>query len=162
MRLSIIAAMSANRVIGRNGKLPWRLPADLARFKSLTTGHCLLMGRKTFESIGRPLPGRTTVVISRRRDYAPGGVLVAHSLEEALRMATGEEVFIAGGAQIYRQTLGRADRLYLTVLDREFEGDAFFPEYDESGWRLVSEERHEPAEETSYAYRFLVYERRRD
>ncbi len=162
MRLCIIAAMSANRVIGRNGKLPWRLPADLARFKSLTTGHCLLMGRKTFESIGRPLPGRTTVVISRRRDYAPGGVLVAHSLEDALRMATGEEVFIAGGAQIYRQSLGRADRLYLTVLDREFEGDAYFPEYDESDWRLLSEERHEPTEETSYAYRFLVYERRRD
>ncbi|MFQ5930282.1 MAG: dihydrofolate reductase, partial [Acidobacteriota bacterium] len=139
MRLSIIAAVSANQVIGHNNRLPWRLPADLKRFKSLTMGHHLLVGRKTFESIGRPLPGRTTVVITHRNDYAPKGVLVAHSLNEAVKMASGDdEVFIAGGAQIYRQTLARADRLYLTLIHEDFEGDAYFPQFDESDWLLSS------------------------
>ena len=160
MSLSIIAAMSVNRVIGRNNKLPWRLSADLKRFKKLTLGHSLLMGRKTFESIGRPLPGRTTVVITHQNHYAPPHVLVAHSVEEALKMATGEEVFIAGGAQLYRQTLALASRLYLTVLDKEFEGDAYFPEFDPSEWELVSRECHEPSDELSCPYRFLVYERK--
>ena len=162
MRLSIIAAMSRNRVIGRDNGLPWRLPADLARFKRLTLGHYLLMGRKTFESIGRPLPGRTTVVITRRKDYAPKGVPVAHSVEEAVQMASGTEAFITGGAEIYRQTLALAlaDRLYLTVLEKEFTGDAYFPEFDESAWQLISRERHEPSEDIDYPYTFLVYDRR--
>lgn len=159
-KLSIIAAMSTNRVIGRNNRLPWRLSADLKRFKSLTMGHCLLMGRKTFESIGRPLPGRTIVVLTRQKDFAPPGVLVAHTLDEALRMAPGEEVFVAGGAQIYQQTLALADRLYLTVIDGEFPGDAYFPSFDEGDWQLITEEHHEPTETSPYSHRFLIYERK--
>ena len=161
MRLSIIAAMSANRVIGRNNSLPWKLPEDLKRFKKLTMGHHLLMGRKTFESIGRSLPGRTTVVITRRTGYTPTGALVAHSIEQALQMAAGDdEVFVAGGAQIYQQTLPRADRLYLTSIHQEFEGDTDFPEFDESDWQLTFQESRQPDEQNSYSYSFLIYERK--
>lgn len=162
MRLSIIAAMSANRVIGSNNDLPWRLPADWKRFKSLTMGHHLIMGRKTFESIGQPLPGRTTIVITRQTGFAPaGGVLVAHSIDQALQMVTGDnEVFVAGGAQIYQQMLPRADRLYLTSIHAEFEGDTDFPEFEESDWQLISEENQEPDEKNPYSYSFLVYERK--
>ena len=160
MRLSIIAAMSANRVIGNNNNLPWRLPADLKRFKSLTMGHHLIMGRKTFESIGKPLPGRTTVVITHQTGFAPEGVLVAHSIDQALDVVTGDdEVFVAGGAQIYQQMLPRADRLYLTSIHEEFEGDTNFPEFEESDWQLISEEGYEPDEKNPYPYTFLIYER---
>ena len=160
MRLSIIAAMSANRVIGSNNDLPWRLPEDWKRFKSLTMGHHLIMGRKTFESIGQPLPGRTTVVITRQTGYAPEGVLVAHSVEQALQMAAGDdEVFVAGGAQIYQQMLPRADRMYLTSIDAEFEGDTYFPEFEESDWELISEEGYAQDEKNPYPYTFLTYER---
>jgi len=162
MRLSIIAAMSANRVIGSHNDLPWRLPADWKRFKSLTMGHHLIMGRKTFESIGQPLPGRTTVVITHQTGYAPEGVLVAHSVEQALQMAAGDdEVFVAGGAQIYQQMFPRADRLYLTSIHEEFEGDTDFPEFEESDWQLISEESHEPDEKNLYPYTFSIYERLR-
>ena len=160
MRLSIIAAMSANRVIGRNNSLPWKLPADLKRFKNLTMGHHLLMGRKTFESIGQPLPGRTTVVITRQTRYSPTGALVAHSIEQALQLAAQDsEVFVAGGAQIYQQMLPRADRLYLTSLDKEFEGDSTFPDFDESDWQLIFQENRGPDEKNAYHYSFLTYER---
>lgn len=167
MKISIIAAMARNRVIGRGNSLPWRLPADLERFKRLTMGHCLLMGRKTFESIGRALPGRSTIVISRQREYSPPGVLVARSLDEALSFAAGrvkfkvdaDEVFVAGGAQIYEQALPRAGRMYLTLIDADFEGDAFFPEFDESAWRVVSEERHDATDGQPYAFRYVDYER---
>lgn len=141
MTLSIIAAMAQDRVIGRDNQLPWRLPADLKRFKQLTMGHTLLMGRKTYESIGRPLPGRTTVVVSRQAGYAPAGVTVAGSVDEALAVATGE-VFIAGGAEIYRQTLARADRLYLTLIDASFPGDTWFPEWNPADWHEVAREAH--------------------
>ncbi len=162
MRLSIIAAMSANRVIGRNNDLPWRLPADWKRFKSLTMEHHLIMGRKTFESIGQPLPGRTTVVITHQTDYAPEGVLVAHSVEQALQMAAGDdEVFVAGGAQIYQQVLPRADRLYLTSIHEDFEGDTNFPDFEKSDWDLISEESYAPDEKNPYPYTFLIYERLR-
>src|SRR5437867_8251794 len=130
MTLSIIAAMARNRVIGRDNRLPWHLPADLARFKQLTMGHWLLVGRKTYDSIGRPLPGRTIVVITRNKGFTAKGVLVAYSLAEAVRMAAGDEVFVAGGAQIYQQALPLARRMYLTILDQDFEGDAFFPDFD--------------------------------
>jgi dihydrofolate reductase len=160
MKISIIVAMSTNRVIGLNNALPWRLSADLKRFKSLTMGHCLVMGRKTFESIGRPLPGRTIIVLTHQRDYAPEGVLVAHALDDALTMATGDEVVITGGAHIYQQALPLADRLYLTLIHAAFEGDAYFPFFDESDWQLVSEEHHAPSEAFSYAYSFLVYNRK--
>ena len=162
MMLSIIAAVSENRVIGANGQLPWKLPADLKRFRVLTMGHHLLMGRKTFASIGRPLPGRTTVVITRRRDYAPSQVLVAHGLKEAVEMARADdEVFIAGGAQIYHQALNCADRIYLTVIHQKFEGDAYFPEYDETDWQLISQDHHEMDERNPYLYSFLTLEKRR-
>ncbi len=161
MRLSIIAAMSANRVIGSNNDLPWRLPADWKRFKSLTMGHHLIMGRKTFESIGQPLPGRTTVVSTHQTGFAPTGVLVAHSIDQALQMVVGDnEVFVAGGAQIYQQMLPRADRLYLTSIHEEFEGDTDFPEFEESDWQLISEEGYEPDEKNLYPYTFLVYEKK--
>jgi dihydrofolate reductase len=159
MTLSAIVAMASNRCIGKDNTLPWRLPADLKRFKQLTMGHTLLMGRKTYESIGRPLPGRTTVVVTRQRDYAPEGVRVAHSLEQALELARGDdEAFIAGGADLYRQALERVRRLYLTRIDRDYPGDTFFPEVELSGWRLVTEEPH-PATATEPPFSFLTYER---
>ena len=162
MRLSIIAAMSANRVIGNNNNLPWRLPADLKRFKSLTMGHHLIMGRKTFESIGQPLPGRTTVVITHQTGFAPEGVLVAHSIDQALHVVAGDdEVFVAGGAQIYQQMLPRADRLYLTSIHAEFEGDTNFPEFEESDWQLISEEDYEPMKKTSIRTPFWSMRRKR-
>ncbi len=158
MRLSAIVAMAANRCIGRDNALPWRLPADLKRFKQLTLGHTLVMGRRTYESIGRPLPGRTTVVVTRQAGYAPEGVRVAHSVEQALALAEGSEVFIAGGADLYQQTLGRVDRLYLTRIERDYAGDTFFPEVDLSRWRLITEEPH-PGTETEPPFSFLTYER---
>ncbi len=161
MRLSIIAAVSANRVIGDHNSLPWKLPADLKRFQKLTMGRHLLMGRKTFESIGFVLPGRTTVVVTHRPDYHPEGVLVAHSLEEALRLVDDDsELFIAGGAEIYRQMLALADRLYLTYIHEEFEGDARFPDFEESDWESISREDREPDPDNAYSYSFVMYERK--
>jgi dihydrofolate reductase len=160
MRLSAIVAMASNRVIGVNNQLPWRLPADLARFKRLTMGHTLVMGRKTYESIGRPLPGRTTVVVTRQRDYAPEGVKVAHSVDEALAMAQGDdEVFIIGGAELFAQTMNRLDRLYLTLIEREFPGDTSFPEVDLSMWKLIDQEHHPASTPEALPYAFLTYER---
>jgi dihydrofolate reductase len=161
MTISLIVAMSRNRVIGRDNRLPWRLPADLRRFQHLTMGHCLIMGRKTYESIGRPLPGRTIIVLTRQANYAPPGVLVAHTLEEALALARGEEVFIAGGAHVYQQAVALADRLYLTLIEEDIAGDASFPPLDESEWQLVSDQPHDADATNPYPYRFLVYERKR-
>lgn len=163
MRLSIIAAMARNRVIGRDNRLPWRLPADWRRFKRLTMGHHLIMGRKTFESIGRPLPGRISIVLTGRNSYAPAGVQVAASLEDALRLAQGDnEVFVGGGAGVYRQTLSLADRMYLTLLPDNFEGDTYFPRYDESHWEVRRTEVHEPEETDPNRYTFLTLDRFRD
>jgi dihydrofolate reductase len=161
-RISLIAAMARNRVIGIENRLPWRLPADLKRFKALTKGHTLVMGRKTFESLNGPLPWRTTIVVTRREDYAPEGVLVAHSLEEALERARkedAEEIFIAGGEEIFRQGLLLADRLQLTHIDQDFPGDTFFPEFEASAWRLVERQDHEATEEIPFAYSFQVYDK---
>ena len=161
MRLSMIAAVSSNGVIGAGNRLPWKLPADLRRFKRLTMGHYLLMGRKTFESIGRPLPGRTTVVITHRQDYAPSGVLVAHTMEEALEFVRADdEAFVAGGAQIYQSLFPRAERLYLTRIEKEFEGDVHFPDPQWDEWELVEREEGPPDEETPLPYAFLTYRRR--
>jgi dihydrofolate reductase len=166
MRVSLIVAMASGGVIGRDNRLPWHLPADLRRFKRLTMGHPLVVGRKTFESIGRPLPGRTMVVVTRDPGYAPPGVRVAHSVDEALAVAAaaegGDEVFVAGGAEIYRQTLPRADRLHLTRIEAEIPGDTRFPEFDESQWRLTQEERHEPDDEVPFAYTFQIFDRTGD
>jgi dihydrofolate reductase len=171
MTVSIIAALARNRAIGRGNSLPWRIPEDLRRFKALTTGHTLVMGRRTYEAIGRPLPGRTTVVVTRRPLEPAPGVAAAGSIEEALRTAreresarAGErdgEVFIAGGAEIYAQTLGVADRMYLTVIDCEFEADTFFPPYDERDWTVRERVDRPPATDRPFAYAFLTLDRAR-
>lgn len=160
MRLSAIVAMASNRVIGVNNQLPWHLPADLKRFKQLTMGHTIVMGRKTYESIGRPLPGRTMIVVTRQRGYAPEGVKVTHSVDEALALARGDdEVFIIGGAELFVQTLERLDRLYLTRIERDVTGDTHFPEVDLSMWKLIEEEHHPAGPPDALPYAFLTYER---
>jgi len=161
-RISLIAAMGSNRAIGLDNGLPWILPTDLRRFKALTMGHVLVMGRKTYDSVGEPLPGRTTIVVTRQPDYAPPGVLVAHSVEEALERAVREEpteIFVAGGEEIFRQTLDRADRLQLTWIEKDFPGDTFFPEFDESAWLLTEREDHEATAKDPFAFSFRVYDR---
>jgi dihydrofolate reductase len=129
MVISIIAAMAENRVIGRNNKMPWDLPSDRRRFHTITRGHPIIMGRKTFESIGRPLSGRTNIVLTRRKDYSPSGCTIVHDLKSALSACIGaDEVFICGGEDIFRQTVALVDRIYLTVIHCSVIGDAFFPE----------------------------------
>jgi len=161
MTLSLIVAISENGVIGREGDLPWRLSADLRRFKRLTMGHPIIMGRKTFESIGRPLPGRTMIVVTRQPDYRAAGAVVVHSLDEALETAShiDDEVFLIGGAEIYRRALERVDRLYLTRVHADIEGDTRFPHIDFARWRLVQREHHAADEKNEYAHTFKVYER---
>jgi dihydrofolate reductase len=160
MKLSAIVAMASNRVIGANNQLPWRLPADLARFKRLTMGHAIVMGRKTYESIGRPLPGRTMIVVTRQHGYAPEGVKVAHSVDEALALApSDDEVFIIGGAELFAQTMDRLHRLYLTLIEREIAGDTFFPEVDLSSWKLIEQVDHPASTPDALPYAFLTYER---
>ena len=143
MRVSIIVALARNGTIGKEGDLPWRLSADLKRFKRLTMGHHLLMGRKTFESIGRALAGRTTIVVSRGRPELPEGVRLVPSIDAGLELArsSGEdELFVAGGAEVFAATLDLADRIYLTRVEAEIDGDTFFPDFDESEWRRLSHE----------------------
>ena len=163
MKVSILVAVAQQGVIGRAGGLPWRLSADLIRFKRITWGHWIVMGRKTFESIGRALPGRTSVVITRQADYsAPEGVLVAGSLDEALRAAAEAaqpEVFVVGGGEIYRQALPRADRIYLTQVEARIEGDTFFPALDAEGWTLVEQSRREADEKNEFPCDYRVYDR---
>ncbi len=157
-RISIIAAMARNRVIGVNNGLPWRLPEDLRHFKALTMGHHIVMGRRTYESIGRPLPGRTTVILTRDPDFRAEGCLTATSVETAI-VACGDdpEVFFVGGGEIYRQVLPLARRLYLTEIQADFHGDAHFPDYDPGEWREVARTRH--TSESGLPYEFAVYER---
>ena len=160
MIVSLVAAMSENRVIGRNGQLPWHLPADLKYFKKLTVDHTVIMGRKTFDEIKRPLDNRRNVVITRNRGFQPHGVTVVPSLDEALALAaTEEEVFSVGGGEIFRLALPRADRLYLTVIHAHIEGDTFFPPFDSDGWVLEDEDRHEPDDKHAYAFSFRRYRR---
>jgi dihydrofolate reductase len=162
MRTSIIVAMDRRRAIGRDNGLPWHLPGDLKFFKRTTMGHPLIMGRKTYDSVGKPLPGRTNIVITRRDDYAPDGVIITRSLDEALDIAAQhdrEEIFVGGGSEIFAQALDRVDRMYVTRIDHEFDGDTFFPEVDWSEWRLISREEHEPDEKNRWGYAFEVWER---
>ena len=160
MKISVIAAMSENRVIGRDGSLPWHLPTDLARFKAITTGHTVIMGRKTFESVGQPLPNRRTIIITRNNDYQCAGVFIAHSLDEALDHAAREdEIFILGGEAVYRIALPRADCLYLTIVHATIEGDTYFPTLDFDDWKLVEDERYEVDDRHAYAFSFRRYER---
>lgn len=160
MRVSLIAAVAENGVIGRDNTLPWRLPADLRHFRRLTLGHPVLLGRRNYESIGRPLPGRTNIVLTRRRGYTAPGCTVVHSLADALAAAAGtDELFVAGGAEIYAQALERAQRFYLTRVHAEVPGDTRFPEVDWSRWRETARERHEPDAEHAYSYSFITLER---
>ena len=168
MLVSIIAAMDRNRLIGNKNQLPWNLPADLAHFKKVTMGKPIIMGRKTFESIGRPLPGRTNVVISRDPHYSADGVKVVNSLDAALRLAEdialidgAEEMVVIGGAEIYREALPLARRLYLTEVHAVVDGDARLPDIDWDCWREVRRERHDAEGNNPYDYSFVVFERRR-
>jgi dihydrofolate reductase len=154
--------MSKNRVIGKDNQIPWHLSADLKYFKRTTLNHHIIMGRKTFLSIGKPLPRRTNIVLTRNPFFIASNVLVATSVEEGLQLAEDngeEEVFIIGGGEIYRQSMPFLDKIYLTLIDVEVEGDVFFPELNEAQWKLVSEEAHEADEKNEYDYSFLVYER---
>ena len=160
MKLSLIAAVAENGVIGTGGDLPWHLPADLKAFKRRTVGHTIIMGRKTYDSIGRPLPRRRSIVLTRRKGYASEGVEVAGSLEEALEMVQGEEeVFVVGGGEIYRQALPSADRLYLTRVHATPEGEVTFPPFDPTAWTLVEETPHPSDERHAHGFSFRTYER---
>ncbi len=160
MKLSIIVAISENNVIGRDGGLPWHLSADLQRFKRLTMGHPIIMGRRTYESIGHPLPGRTSIVFTRQNDYQGAGVLVASSLEQALNIAqTNDEAFVIGGAEIYLQALPRANRLVVTRVHATVDGDVFFPTIDPNLWQLQDEERHEADDRNDFPFTFQTFER---
>lgn len=159
--LSLIAAIAQNNVIGKNNKLVWHMPADLRFFKNTTMGHTLIMGRKTFESFGKPLPGRKSIVITRQKDWNHEGVIVVHSLKDAIKLAPGsEEVFIVGGAEIYRQALPLCERMYLTIIHHDFEGDTYFPPVDFSQWNLKSDEKHQADEKNAFDYSFRFYERK--
>ena len=160
--ISLIAAVASNGVIGRAGRLPWKLPGDLARFKGLTMGHPVIMGRSTFDSVGRILPGRTSIVLSRNRELKIAGCTVVHSAEDARRAAAAapgsEEAFVIGGAEVYARFLPEAARLYLTRVEAAVQGDAAFPPVDWTQWRVTSER---PGRGGSLPYRFVDYERAR-
>ncbi|MGE0131361.1 MAG: dihydrofolate reductase [Blastocatellales bacterium] len=163
MIVSIIAAMDRKRGIGVDNKLPWRLSADLKKFRELTMGHHIVVGRKTFESIGKPLPGRRMIIVTRDRTYKIEGCDVVHSVKEAIGMARGRgesEAFICGGAEIYAQTIGIADRMYLTFVDAEVSADVFFPGFDESAW-VEKERLSYPADENNqYTFTFKLLTRK--
>lgn len=164
--VSLIAAVAANGVIGADNAMPWRLPSDFAFFKRTTLGKPLVMGRKTFESIGKPLPGRTNIVVTRQKGYQPDGVIVIDSIDaafehaKAIALADGvDEVMIGGGGQIYADMIARADRLYVTHVDATPEGQVRFPHIDPLVWQVVDQPTTEPSPKDSHAYRIAVYER---
>jgi len=159
--ISLIAAVTDNGVIGRGGGMPWHLPADLAHFKRTTQGKPIVMGRKTFEAIGRPLPGRRNIVVSRRSGFAPAGVETAGSLADALALAgDAEEVMVIGGGELYREALPLARRLYLTRIHAAIEGDTRFPELDPADWRETGREERPADERNDHALSFVTLERR--
>ncbi len=163
MRISLIAALDRQRGIGKDNQLPWRLPADLKRFRELTTGHHLIVGRKTYESIGKPLPGRTMIIVTRQPDFQAEGSLVVDSVAAALALAesrTETEVFVIGGAEIYAQTLAQADRLYLTFVDAEVAADTFFPTFAEDNWQEVERSAHAADEKNQYTFTFVTLSKR--
>jgi dihydrofolate reductase len=159
-RLSMIVAMARNRVIGAEGKIPWHLPNELQLFKSVTMGHHIIMGRKTYESIGRLLPGRTTVIVTRQKDYTVAGAKIAHTLEQAVALCAGDsEIFVIGGGELYRAAMPMADRLYLTVVDAEPAGDTQMPAFDPADWTLQSTKQYSKDERHAHDYRFEVHDR---
>ena len=165
MKIVLIAAFAQNRVVGINNSLPWHLPEDLKYFKRTTTGKAIIMGRKTYDSIGRPLPNRTNIVISRNSELKIEGVKVVDSLQAAIDLAKEvnfingvEEVMVIGGASIYEEALPKADRLYLTHVHAEVKGDAYFPEVDFSQWQEISRDDYAASESNPYDYSFVVYD----
>lgn len=157
--LTLIAAVAKNGVIGRDNTLPWKLPEDLKRFKALTTGHPIVMGRKTWESLGRPLPGRHNIVITRDANYHAEGATKVSTLQAALDVAgDADELFVIGGAEIYRLALAQADRLQLTEIDAEIAGDTFFPAFAHSEWKEIARERHH-SDTAGFDYAFVLYQR---
>jgi dihydrofolate reductase len=158
MILSLVAAAGNNNVIGSNNKLPWKMPADMKFFMNLTMGHPVIMGRKTYESFGRPLKERRNIIISRDKNLAIEGCEVVHSLDEALKLVKGEkEVFIIGGAEIYRQSIGIANKIYLTRIHHDFEGDSYFPAIDETAWKQTRNAEQKTDEKNLYPFAFLEY-----
>ena len=159
-KISMIAAMGKDRVIGYNNKMPWHLPADLQFFKHTTLGSPIIMGRKTYNSIGRPLPGRLNIILSRNKNLTIEGCTVVNTLKEALAAAKGfDEIFITGGAHLYNKFLEKADRLYLTLIDEEFQGDTFFPDYTQYQWKEVERVVNQADSKNVYPYTFLTLER---
>ncbi|MCC9136286.1 dihydrofolate reductase [Pontibacter silvestris] len=160
--IAIVVAAAENNTIGKNNEMPWHLPADLRHFKEITMGHPILMGRKTFESIGKLLPGRTSIIITTQKDYKAEGCIITHTLEEAIERAKelDEQICIIGGAKVYKQVLPLVDVIHLTRVHQTFEGDAFFPELDMDEWQAVSELHHEPDEKNKYSYTFLELHRK--
>ena len=160
MIISLIAAMDKNRLIGRDNGLPWHLPADFMHFKKVTMGKPVVMGRKTFESIGKPLPGRKNIVISRG-DFEADGVVVVDSIEAAMaEVFDAEEVMIIGGASFYEQMIGGAHKMYLTLVDADCEGDAWFPEFDQDEWMIESEESFVADEKNNFDFKIVEYSRK--
>ncbi len=159
MRISLIAAMASNRVIGRQGAIPWRIPGEQKLFKKITLGHAVIMGRKTFESLDQPLRGRTNIIVTRQTDYRPAGCIVAHDLAGAINCcpAGEDEAFICGGGQLYQEALARADRIYLTVIPREIPGDTYFPDISLAEFRVIKTETI--TAEGAELYNFFIYER---
>lgn len=156
--ISLVCAMAKNRVIGKDNKMPWHLPADLKHFKSVTMSKPIVMGRKTFESIGRPLPGRQNVVISRNTDYIAEGCDVVHSVDSAIKLLTNQpEVMIIGGGFLYSQMIGQADKLFLTFIDLDVEGDTQFPEFEQLDLTEISSQKYPSDEKNKYSYRFVEY-----
>ncbi len=167
MKLAMIVAQAENRVIGRDNQLPWHLPGDLQYFKQATMGKPIIMGRKTFDSIGRPLPGRLNIVITRDATYQPDNVKVVHSLESAIELAESqalidgvEEAMVIGGEQIYRQALPMADHLYITQVHAQVDGDAWFPEFSLDDWQEMGRESFSAEGKNPYDYSFIVYQRK--
>jgi dihydrofolate reductase len=154
MTITVLAAVGANLVIGQAGEMPWHLPEDLAHFKAVTMGHTMVMGRKTYDSIGRALPGRRTIVITRQPGWHAPSVEVAHSLAEALALAGPADVFVVGGSEVYREAMPYADQMLLTEVEQSPEGDAFFPAFTSADW-------HETAREPHNGYAFVTYDRHR-
>lgn len=165
LRLSLLVAMARNRVIGQNNKLPWHLPADLKHFKSLTMGKTIVMGRKTYESIGRPLPGRTNIIITRQTSYQVPGAIVVNSVEDALLVCekTGtadSEHFMIGGEELFRQTLEICQRIYITEIQQDFKGDTFFPEFDPDDWEEIQRDKHFSDGDNNIEYHFVILNRK--
>ncbi len=161
--ISFVVAIGQNNVMGKDNAIPWHIPADLKFFKKVTMGHPIVMGRKTYDSIGKPLPGRENIIMTRNQHYAQEGCTIIHTVEELLKLEEkNEEVCVIGGAEIFKITFPHADRLYLTKINHEFEGDTFFPDFDESEWKIISEEKGPKDEKNPYDYTFFIYERKGD